>query len=248
MEIKSQDNWPRVCFLCVRDPNLSLKDWIVKYTTPDLLTRHFLWKHVNPPWPTKEVECNVCEREVLQEKFDLLNHTEVAHGTVVRGVQGGIVSNWPHLKARMRIPEQEYYCGRMVTKDVIQPPIPKKRKAAELVKRPWKNKPVWDGKTKGVGIIRLSRPRDGRIYTPSLRRCNIHKAKAFLNDFIALILKELDKELNKALQLSWIELTTFNPPDSNRRFRIASGDHFVAYRVVLVTEEVEILKSGRQRV
>ncbi|EFW21909.1 predicted protein [Coccidioides posadasii str. Silveira] len=69
------------------------------------------------------------------------------------------------LKARMRIPEQEYYCGRMVTKDVIQPPIPKKRKAAELVKRPWKNKPVWDGKTKGVGIIRLSRPRDGRIYT-----------------------------------------------------------------------------------
>ncbi|OJD27056.1 hypothetical protein ACJ73_01562 [Blastomyces percursus] len=91
VRIKSQDDRPQVCFLCVGNPNLSLKGRIAKYATPGSLTRHFLRKHVNPPWPTKGVECNVCEREVLQEKFDLLNHAEVAHGTVVRGgVQGGL--------------------------------------------------------------------------------------------------------------------------------------------------------------
>ncbi|EEH48168.2 uncharacterized protein PADG_04252 [Paracoccidioides brasiliensis Pb18] len=76
---------PRVCFLCVGNPNCSLKDRIKEYATPGSLTRHFLRRHVNPPWPANGIECNVCEREVLPAKSSLLNHAETAHGTVVRG-------------------------------------------------------------------------------------------------------------------------------------------------------------------
>ncbi|ODH16246.1 hypothetical protein ACO22_06374 [Paracoccidioides brasiliensis] len=76
---------PRVCFLCVGNPNCSLKDRIKEYATPGSLTRHFLRRHVNPPWPANGIECNVYEREVLPAKSSLLNHAETAHGTVVRG-------------------------------------------------------------------------------------------------------------------------------------------------------------------
>ncbi|EDN05279.1 conserved hypothetical protein [Histoplasma mississippiense (nom. inval.)] len=76
---------PRVCFLCVGNPSCSLKDRIKKYATSGSLTRHFLRRHINPPWPAAGVECNVCEGKVLPAKSVLLNHAEDAHGTVVRG-------------------------------------------------------------------------------------------------------------------------------------------------------------------
>ncbi|KAL2375103.1 hypothetical protein RJZ57_000418, partial [Blastomyces gilchristii] len=76
---------PRVCFLCVGNPSCALEDRIMKYTTSRSLTRHFLQRHINPPWPATGVECNVCEGKVLPAKSTLLSHAEEAHGTVVRG-------------------------------------------------------------------------------------------------------------------------------------------------------------------
>ncbi|KAI1934754.1 hypothetical protein LOZ66_005609 [Ophidiomyces ophidiicola] len=85
VKVNSRDERPQVCFLCVGNPNCSLEDRVAKYKTPGSLTRHFLRKHVNPPWPANGVECNVCDREAFPEKFDLVKHAEAAHGTVVRG-------------------------------------------------------------------------------------------------------------------------------------------------------------------
>lgn len=85
VRIKSPEERPKICFLCVGNPNLSLENRVAEHKTPDSLTRHFLRKHVNPPWPAEGVECNVCPRELLQQKANLLNHAEAAHGTVVRG-------------------------------------------------------------------------------------------------------------------------------------------------------------------
>jgi hypothetical protein len=85
VRIKSPNDRPRICFLCVGNPKLSLKDRIIEHTTPGSLTRHFLRKHVNPPWPTEGVACKVCEDGSFQQKSILLNHAEHAHGTVVRG-------------------------------------------------------------------------------------------------------------------------------------------------------------------
>ncbi|KKZ58509.1 hypothetical protein EMCG_05523 [[Emmonsia] crescens] len=76
---------PRICFLCVGNPTCSLKDRIMEYATPGSLTRHFLRRHINPPWPATGVECNVCEGKMLPAKSALLNHAEEAHGTIVRG-------------------------------------------------------------------------------------------------------------------------------------------------------------------
>nr|KMM69757.1 hypothetical protein CPAG_06071 [Coccidioides posadasii RMSCC 3488] len=85
VQVNSPKEQPQVCFLCVGNPNCSLEDRVAKYTTPSSLTRHFLQKHVNPPWPANGVECNVCDREVFPVKFDLVKHAEAAHRTVVRG-------------------------------------------------------------------------------------------------------------------------------------------------------------------
>ncbi|KAF9888554.1 hypothetical protein FE257_008485 [Aspergillus nanangensis] len=76
---------PQICFLCLGNPDLPLKDRLLRHTTPGSLTRHFLRKHVNPPWPTKGVTCEVCDGELLQQKSELLNHAELSHGTVVGG-------------------------------------------------------------------------------------------------------------------------------------------------------------------
>ena len=83
---------PLICFLCLGNANLPLKERIKKHATPGSLTKHFLRRHVNPPWPARGVECNVCGIELLERKADLLNHAEWCHGTVVRGPTQGRLS------------------------------------------------------------------------------------------------------------------------------------------------------------
>jgi hypothetical protein len=85
VRIKSPEERPTICFLCVGNPNLPLIDRIAEYATPGSLTRHFLRVHVNPPWQAEGVECNVCGSKPLQQKVNLVNHAERRHGTVVRG-------------------------------------------------------------------------------------------------------------------------------------------------------------------
>ncbi|KAK6815542.1 hypothetical protein RU639_008672 [Aspergillus parasiticus] len=85
VRIKNLSERPTICFLCLGNPNLPLKKRTAKHATAGSLTRHFLRKHVNPPWPAKGLECNVCGMESLAQKADLVNHAESCHGTVVRG-------------------------------------------------------------------------------------------------------------------------------------------------------------------
>lgn len=85
VRIDSPKQRPQICFLCLGNPDLPLKDRLLKHSTPGSLTRHFLRKHVNPSWPAKGVTCTVCNGKPLQQKSELLNHAEVCHGTVVGG-------------------------------------------------------------------------------------------------------------------------------------------------------------------
>ncbi|KAJ5346269.1 hypothetical protein N7452_004273 [Penicillium brevicompactum] len=85
VRINSHEDRPTICFLCVGNPSLSIKDRVKKYATSGSLTRHFLRKHLNPPWPLKGVACNVCDNLSLQQKSILLNHAKDVHGTVVGG-------------------------------------------------------------------------------------------------------------------------------------------------------------------
>jgi hypothetical protein len=85
VQIKFKEERPTICFLCIGNLNLSPEDRVKKHATPGSLTRHFLQKHMNPPWPVERVECNICGREPLQHKANLINHAQDAHGTVVRG-------------------------------------------------------------------------------------------------------------------------------------------------------------------
>ena len=85
IQIKNSEERPLTCFLCLGNANLLLKERILKHTTPSSLTRHFLRKHINPPWPARGVECNVCDMELLEWKAEVLNHAECYHRTVVWG-------------------------------------------------------------------------------------------------------------------------------------------------------------------
>ncbi|KAL4928045.1 DUF3435 domain-containing protein [Aspergillus undulatus] len=85
VRIDSPKQRPQTCFLCLGNPDLPLKDRLLKHSTPGSLTRHFLRKHVNLSWPVKGVTCAVCDGKPLQQKSELLNHAEIFHGTVVGG-------------------------------------------------------------------------------------------------------------------------------------------------------------------
>ncbi|KAJ1715650.1 hypothetical protein NYO67_2123 [Aspergillus flavus] len=85
VRISSPKQRPQICFLCLGNPSLPLKDRLLMHSTPGSLTRHFLRKHVIPSWPAKGVICTVCDGKPLQQKSELLNHAEVFHGTVVGG-------------------------------------------------------------------------------------------------------------------------------------------------------------------
>ncbi|KAL5364266.1 hypothetical protein BJX96DRAFT_187661 [Aspergillus floccosus] len=86
VRVTSPKQRPRICFLCLGYPDLPLKDRLLQHTTPGSLTRHFLRKHVNPPWPDRGVKCEICHGKPLQQKSELLHHAHVSHGTVVGGV------------------------------------------------------------------------------------------------------------------------------------------------------------------
>jgi hypothetical protein len=95
VRVTSREDRPTICFICVGNPNIPLKARVAKYATPGSLTRHFLRKHVNPPWSSSRVVCHVCDTTPIQDKMDLLSHAEDVHGTVIRGrVQDKLASEY----------------------------------------------------------------------------------------------------------------------------------------------------------
>jgi hypothetical protein len=82
--VKTPEQRPTICFLCVGDSRLSIKERTRIYKTAGSLTRHVRRKHVNLPWPEGNmVKCKVCDMD-LKSKMHLMNHAETVHGTVSR--------------------------------------------------------------------------------------------------------------------------------------------------------------------
>lgn len=80
----SKSERPLICFLCVGNPSLAIKERTWKYKTPGSLTRHFQRKHVKLSWPEGgTVRCEVCNMD-FKHKNNLLNHAESKHETVMR--------------------------------------------------------------------------------------------------------------------------------------------------------------------
>lgn len=76
VRVTSPKQRPRICFLCLGNPDLPLKDRLLQHTTPGSLTRHFLRKHVNPPWPDRGCDVkSVMERHCNKSLSSCITRT-----------------------------------------------------------------------------------------------------------------------------------------------------------------------------
>jgi hypothetical protein len=78
-----RDKRPKVCFLCLGSPRLSMDKRVREYVTVGSLTRHFLRHHVNKLQTGMQIDCQICDVKMVH-RMDLLNHAETSHGTVTR--------------------------------------------------------------------------------------------------------------------------------------------------------------------
>jgi hypothetical protein len=81
------DKRPTYCFLCVGNPNLTIRERTRDYAIPGSLSRHFHNRHIKK-MPAKQqsdygVSDGVCGIRLLH-RIHLLNHAERSHGTVDR--------------------------------------------------------------------------------------------------------------------------------------------------------------------
>ena len=77
------DERPTKCFLCLGNPQLSIRERIRDYATPGSLSRHFHNRHVKKMLAKQQIDCGVCDIRLLH-RMHLLNHAERFHGTVSR--------------------------------------------------------------------------------------------------------------------------------------------------------------------
>ncbi|OXV11192.1 hypothetical protein Egran_01047 [Elaphomyces granulatus] len=52
----SREQRPKICFLCVGDPNLPLDERVKEYKTPGSLSRLFWFIHVSRRWLDSQIE------------------------------------------------------------------------------------------------------------------------------------------------------------------------------------------------
>jgi hypothetical protein len=81
------DKRPTYCFLCVGNPNLTIRERIRDYATPGSLSRHFHNRHVKKMPAKQRSDCGVSDGVCgirLLHRIHLLNHAERFHGTVDR--------------------------------------------------------------------------------------------------------------------------------------------------------------------
>jgi hypothetical protein len=74
---------PIICFVCLGNPSLTLRERVVSYATPGSLSRHFLRKHVSKLEEGEQIDCRICDIR-LEHRQHLQNHAERFHGTVSR--------------------------------------------------------------------------------------------------------------------------------------------------------------------
>ena len=77
------DKRPKVCFCCIGNPHLTMRERVATYATTGSLSRHFRRKHVTKMDAGKFIDCMDCNVR-LKTKQDLLIHAETFHGTVSR--------------------------------------------------------------------------------------------------------------------------------------------------------------------
>ncbi|KAL5312965.1 hypothetical protein ACEPPN_019391 [Leptodophora sp. 'Broadleaf-Isolate-01'] len=78
------DKRPKVCFVCIGTPHLTMGERVAEYANPGSLSRHFVRKHVSKLKDGQFVNCMDCGVR-LKTRKDLLIHAERFHGTVSRG-------------------------------------------------------------------------------------------------------------------------------------------------------------------
>lgn len=72
---------PKICFLCLGNPELPLAKRIYSFSTPGDLSKHFGRKHLKHIKDSKQVSCNLCNVP-LTDKMHLQRHAEDIHGLV----------------------------------------------------------------------------------------------------------------------------------------------------------------------
>jgi hypothetical protein len=72
-----------ICFLCLGNPALPIRERVVSYATPGSLTRHFNRKYVSKIEEWEPSICWMCDVK-LEHRQHLQNHTERFYGTVSR--------------------------------------------------------------------------------------------------------------------------------------------------------------------
>jgi hypothetical protein len=77
------DKRPTKCFLCLGNPQLSIRERIRDYATPGSLSRHFHNRHVKKMLAKQQIDYGVCDVRLLY-RMHLLNHAERFHGIVSR--------------------------------------------------------------------------------------------------------------------------------------------------------------------
>ncbi|CAG8400598.1 unnamed protein product [Penicillium salamii] len=81
--VKSPNERPTICFICLGTPRLPQSERLRMYKNSGSLSRHFVRKHIKPFSNDMRCECSICG-EKLESKSALLNHAERVHGTVSR--------------------------------------------------------------------------------------------------------------------------------------------------------------------
>ncbi|OAT08575.1 hypothetical protein BDBG_17071 [Blastomyces gilchristii SLH14081] len=79
--VKSLEERPKICFICLGNARLPEGERLRMYKNPGSLSRHFVNKHIKPFPNDMHCECQVCGEKLIS-KSGLLNHAERVHGTV----------------------------------------------------------------------------------------------------------------------------------------------------------------------
>jgi hypothetical protein len=79
------------CFVCLRNPSLTLHERVASYATSGSLSRHFLRKHVKRLQGGVHIDCWICSIQ-LEDRVQLLIHVERFHRTVSQGLAERLIT------------------------------------------------------------------------------------------------------------------------------------------------------------
>ncbi|PVH70549.1 hypothetical protein DL98DRAFT_436838, partial [Cadophora sp. DSE1049] len=81
---------PKVCFVYIRNPHLTIRERVATYSNPGSLSRHFRKYHVSKLKDRQFINYINCSVR-LETRKDLLIYAERFHGTVSRVPAGQLI-------------------------------------------------------------------------------------------------------------------------------------------------------------